>query len=464
MKELTIYGSEETKDATIDIQQQQHRRFKLLSESRLFHAVREDSMAINAVASVFFCSWKSDFTSFLRTATETLLEGNPILTGCIEKGTHAVTGQTGLCVAPHQHSLDSIFSVIHDGIDAVGTNASHPLVPIPSDDDDRSHDRDLKEMMQAVSSFCGPLVPELGNGWDQKRNKSRLFAVTVITLPSQGVDHDNVKTYGQDYAVVHIAMSHAIGDGYTYYKLVDQLNQLMKEGYVTTPLRWNEPVIIQDNANNSAPLMGKLFFQIITLVFFASEAFRQVCSYLFRRNIHYSRFSIVNTELCNNLKLLMNKPWNSYLSTNDILVSTIATIVQSSFLIYRLNVRNRLEKITHDMAGEYSYPVMGDMTQDPINVRRYSTTMAGVNDLRSCSFSSAFTRNICYVSNWVSLSQFIDIPDKDFKLLCHIPLMQNFYRTYFVFKATTDHIALVGYNAPIIEGGKQDYTYNGLFY
>ena len=30
--------------------------------------------------------------------------------------------------------------------------------------------------------------------------------------------------------------------------------------------------------------------------------------------------------------------------------------------------------------------------------------------------------------------------------------MHNFHRMYFVFKATVDHVAVVGYDAPLLEG------------
>ena len=223
-------------------------------------------MGIDTVATAFLCTWKTHFTSKLRSAVRCLLEENPILTGCIEKGTHAVTGQTGLCVQPHRYTLESIFSTLNGEFDEVDTNTLLNSIPTTNGEErhhhdhnhDSNYDRDLKKMMQAVSLFCEPLVPKLGNGWDQKREKTRLFAVTVIMLPKKDASH------GQDHALVHIAMSHAIGDGYTYYKLVDQLNQLMKEGYVRTPLKWNEPVNIQDCAYESTCLTGKLFMQILT--------------------------------------------------------------------------------------------------------------------------------------------------------------------------------------------------------
>ena len=431
MKELTIYGSEETKDATIDIQQQQHRRFKLLSESRLFHAVREDSMAINAVASVFFCSWKSDFTSFLRTATETLLEGNPILTGCIEKGTHAVTGQTGLCVAPHQHSLDSIFSVIHDGIDAVGTNASHPLVPIPSDDDDRSHDRDLKEMMQAVSSFCGPLVPELGNGWDQKRNKSRLFTVTVITLPSQGVDHDNVKTYGQDYAVVHIAMSHAIGDGYTYYKLVDQLNQLMKEGYVTTPLRWNEPIILLDSrvfVNGKSKSLISWSPGIVD----TSNCYK---------------FTIVDSLAIEEAKSSIHDSETGHSSMSDIIFSSITSKMKLRSVFFAVNTRNMFDELTSDLAGDFSIAVSVDVDPNK-NVNLSEEMFKLIGALNGKVSRKVLSQGDTIVSDLTSITTLLDVPVEEFKLLCQLPYHRTRigFKQALIFKANAEKIAIVEIN------------------
>ena len=141
------------------------------------------------------------------------------------------------------------------------------------------------------------------------------------------------------------------------------------------------------------------------------------------------------------------------LATNIcVLVASIASKVKSSFLIYRVQVRNRLEGIEADMAGEYSYPIIGGAIYDPNQVRTHSTSMSGIECLTDCSFVNAFTQKICFVSNWVALTQFIDITDKKFSVLCHCPLMHNFHRMYFVFKATVDHVAVVGYDAPLLEG------------
>ena len=282
-------------------QQEQERphRFKVVSETRLFNAIREDSMGIGAIATVTLCTWKYNFTQLLRSALGNLLEENPILTGYIEKGTHAVTGQTGLCVVPSQYALDSIFHVVNeaDGDCTHGHTAN-------TDIDNRFlADCDLKDMMQAVSSVCGPLVPELGNGWDQKRYKSRLFAVTVVNLRRK--DHSGDE--GEEYAVVHIAMSHAIGDGYTYYKLIDQLNQLMKRGQITTPLRWNETVMIVDNACNSTSILRKLFFQVLLWTYFLSMMFSRILACFSKRYLPSSRFSLVNIKLCKGLKVSLNK-------------------------------------------------------------------------------------------------------------------------------------------------------------
>ena len=89
-------------------------------------------------------------------------------------------------------------------------------------------------MMQYLRQKVRYHVPDLGTGWFQLKNRSRLFAVTVIDqLP------DN-------HVVLHISISHAIADGYTYYKIITQINEAMKYGKIQTPLLWNELIVIQD--------------------------------------------------------------------------------------------------------------------------------------------------------------------------------------------------------------------------
>ena len=58
-----------------------------------------------------------EFINAMESALATILDSNPILTGCIVKKTHSVTGQNGFLVEPKYFQLEDGFKVIHMEVD-----------------------------------------------------------------------------------------------------------------------------------------------------------------------------------------------------------------------------------------------------------------------------------------------------------------------------------------------------------
>ena len=193
----------------------QNHRLSITEDQRLFNVVQRNTLHVAPVDTLSLCTWKNSYTTTLQKAVNLVLLANPVLTGRIVDGTHAVTGQKGLCVDLNCFSIKDIFQVVHGETFDISN--------------------DLKEMINTVKHKCLPLVPDLGNGYDQQRNSSPLFAVTVVLLPPS-------------HAVVHISISHAIADGQTYYRIISQLNAAMKDDEIKVPLRWNEAVQFKDKS------------------------------------------------------------------------------------------------------------------------------------------------------------------------------------------------------------------------
>ena len=393
----------------------------VISENRYFYAVKEEGMSVQSMSMLTLCRWNSNAKTLLENGVKQLLSLNPILTGYIEKGTHAVTGQTGLCVVPSQYALDSIFHVVNeaDGDCTHGHTAN-------TDIDNRFlADCDLKDMMQAVSSVCGPLVPELGNGWDQKRYKSRLFAVTVVNLRRK--DHSGDE--GEEYAVVHIAMSHAIGDGYTYYKLIDQLNQLMKRGQITTPLRWNEPVILIDSRVH---VSGKSK----ALVNWSSEV------------EHISNcwnFTVLDgsaAEDTKNSNSLNDNDSKVVQFSSDVIISSVISRLTLSSVCVAIHTRNLDAGLTSDLAGDFSIAVALEV--DPSeSVSLYKEVCKLIGTSNEIVSRKMLSRGDTIVSDLTSITHLVDIPTIGFELLCQVPYHRTkiSFGQVLIFKAYATNIA-----------------------
>ena len=391
----------------MDALDKKSQRFSVKCEQRLFNVISSSNSNLASVNTFTLLRCK-DISLFL-SAVESVLNANPILSGYATSGTHAVTGQKGYCVVPNHYSFADICKVVHWPSD-------QPF-DIPSD---------LKEMMQYLRQKVRYHVPDLGTGWFQLKNGSRLFAVTVIDqLP------DN-------HVVLHISLSHAIADGYTYYKIITQINEVMKYGKIQTPLRWNELTVIQDE-------QAKLSWYALLLLTVYICVDKMV--YLYRtmwRTSSSTNIAVVDDHVVCRLKTSMKRSDSTgyYLTTNDILCSAIAYRVKANFSVTVLNLRQQLDLT--NVAGNYCSLSLGYKCHDPDAIRRCNKGMKGLHDLieeNAISFSSVFN-HASIITNWTSLCEFVEIPCEDYHLLCHAPGYFDLDVSY-VFKATKDKVCVL---------------------
>ena len=388
-------------------------RFTVKREHRLFN-VFSSSPAYPAVETLTLVRCK-DLSPFL-SAINSILDANPALSGYATLGTHAVTGQKGPCVVPNHYSFEDICRVVHwpsdQGFD------------VPSD---------LKGMMRFVFQSVKHLVPDLGTGSFQLKNGSRLFAVTVIDqLP-------------YNYAVLHISVSHAIADAYTYYKIITQINEVMKNGKIETSLRWDDTIVIQDEG----PKLSWYALLLMT-IFFCVE--RMISLYnTMMGTVLPADIAILDNDVVLRLKTSMKQSDSIgyYLTTNDILCSAIAYKAKADISISVINLRQRLSLT--NMAGNHISYSVGYKCHHPDSIRRSVKEMKGFQDMIEIAPPSAVaTSSVAFITNWTSLCQFIEIPCEDYCLLCHFPtlykdgLALGLWNVVWAFKATKDKVCVVG--------------------
>ena len=148
------------------------------------------AMVLSTSTITLMDGWTTAHTEKLRAAVKDVVAANPILSGKVVAG----EGGKGLAIAPARHDI----------LDPATLN----VVAGPSDFEPPA---DIVARCSYCQDVLGPLVPVLGNTIQQKISGGPLFNVTLIELPDQR-------------AAYSVNLSHIVGDGWTYYELIDQLD------------------------------------------------------------------------------------------------------------------------------------------------------------------------------------------------------------------------------------------------
>ena len=169
------------------------------------------AMAPSTTTITLIDGWTTAHTEKLRAAVKDVVAANPILSGKVVAG----EGGKGLAIAP----------AMHDILDPATLN----VVAGPSDFEPPA---DIVARCSYCQDVLGPLVPNLGNPTQQKSSGGPLFNVTLIELPGHR-------------AAYSLSLSRIVGDGWTYYALIDQLDCLANDKQLK-PLVWDYPEVSID--------------------------------------------------------------------------------------------------------------------------------------------------------------------------------------------------------------------------
>ena len=166
------------------------------------------AMVLSTSTITLIDGWTTAHTEKLRAAVKDVVASNPILSGKVVAG----EGGKGLAIAPAEHK----------NLDPATLN----VLAGPSDFEPPA---DIVARCSYCQDVLGPLVPNLGNPTQQKSSGGPLFNVSIIELPGHR-------------AAYSVSLSRIVGDGWTYYALIDQLNCLIN-GKALEPLTWDFPEV-----------------------------------------------------------------------------------------------------------------------------------------------------------------------------------------------------------------------------
>lgn len=159
-------------------------------------------------------NWSEDATQALSRAVEQIVEANPILRGRVyheKKQLWIATGRDGAAendVSDKQEFLR--------------------ILPTPRNAPDFSLIQDPQERLEVLQQHLVPLFDPCELTSAQISKNLPLFGVTLVLLPN-------------NFAVFAIQMSHAVGDGVTFFQIVKELSLFMSDLPVEHPLNWDCP-------------------------------------------------------------------------------------------------------------------------------------------------------------------------------------------------------------------------------
>ena len=331
--------------------------------------------------------WTEEQTIKLRAAVRDVVAANPILSGKVVAG----EGGKGLAIAP----------ATHDILDPAMLN----VVAGPSDFEPPA---DIVARCSYCQDVLGPLVPDLGTTIQQKASGGPLFNVSIIKLP----DHR---------AAYVVSLSHIIGDGWTYYALIDQLDCLVNEK-TFEPLVWDDPGVSREIDHLSERDKFRSFKLMI-------PAF--ICRMLYNfftggRSSHI--LEVIDSDAMAELKKA-SRGTAAFVSTNDVVTAAVYEIFDSKLAMMATNLRgaNRLAGLPPHSAGNFERLLLhprAPAAESPAFIReKLLSSPSGFFGKNEVPFWPMATSDVGFITNWTSLTKFIVTPGAT--VSCHVP-----YRDY----------------------------------
>ena len=331
-------------------------------------------------------NWNKTVEDAMKNAVDKLIRINPILTGRLIKDRN----NNKLQVLSLQHS--SFFNVIK-GPDNV-------LIP-----------DDVYGRIHIIHTQVEPLFDVLGLAIEQITTGSKLFDVTVCTLPNL-------------HACYLIQLSHMIADGASYYMLLKQFQALLNDEEIETlpKLRW-----VPSPKN------------VLTPRFYSEkDANRELKSWrpaflnlALTQSQRNSWVHILDTEKMSSYKpglvlaAARAQMTVKFLSANDLITAALAEVFDTELMEMMANMRGRLDGVSMDMAANGERGIFFPRKLAASNPEYVRSTplkhfCAWKDSNHMSSYDYAFVASdFSVITNWCSLTNFV-VP-KTTKLLVHTP-------------------------------------------
>lgn len=218
--------------------------------------------------------------------------------------------------------------------------------------------------------------------------------------------------------VVLFSISHVVADGYTYYKLLNAFFDPSQISAMNYTRKFESVAKIEDfigKANYKFILSKTMIINVVKNILFG------------KKNQYFSRF--IDERKVNAIKeAYTNDPKSKFpfISTNDIITSSFCNATNSRLALSAINLRNRIEGIGDQDAGNYEFVLLLDKehyaTPEAIREVVSSKDTFDANNGKMPSVLEALRSNITVITN---ASSFID----DYHLgelpqIMHLPIFK----------------------------------------
>lgn len=248
--------------------------------------------------------WKNDdeeYSRKLKQAVNTIIDRNPILAGKAQMMiSQTFFPKVEISITPNAFptSKHDFFHEIH----IYSTKAFKSISEMSE-----------TEILSFMDREIAPLIPKLKSVLDLILGQKQLFDVHLIHLPGS-------------YACYVVQMAHCIGDGVTYYNIMNEINRAFHNEDVVIPIDWrNEAIRTHEvfpqrfSRRDKDRAYGLAFFLGIL---------KNVWNMKKERKIGYIILDKEKVETMR--KVLLSKKDHDYLSANDIITSALCEANQSS--------------------------------------------------------------------------------------------------------------------------------------
>lgn len=346
--------------------------------------------------------WTPQATEAFSLAVEAVVRANPILTGQLveEKKSPWPWAQTSsLKVIPGVFPPES-----HSFLKTVPP--ANLISPAQVMNEEINKGASAKEIFHHVHSHIAPcLLGKAEFSYDQIKNASPLFEAKIMD-------------FGDGYAAYSIKMSHALGDGTTFFQIIKQLSSYMN-GHTPQPINWDNPLKAtheiypetfskQDYERSyGGPFGWGVLKNIRTLG-------KRKCKFLL----------LSKDKIAKKKRELHKSTENARISSNDIVMSTICQMCGSSDIFaFDRSVRGIKDGVGKSDAGNFFWEIPFDREQGAANpsvIRDILTSETGTYyDTDEVPLLPSLSGRVGRITSLASITQKTTFPGSE--VICQFP-------------------------------------------
>ncbi|PHR56682.1 MAG: hypothetical protein COA44_07470 [Arcobacter sp.] len=254
--------------------------------------------------------------------------------------------------------------------------------------------------------------------------------ITKLTLVEDTKDPQN------KFSLI-FSLSHSVGDGHTYYSLLNMLSKDAKIEALTVQRK-------EEIYAKAIKTLGKKEFAYLTSFSHVFNVFRgMICGKKAKVYAFY-----LDENKISELKA-KKKEEQAYISTNDILTSSFSTFTGARLCAMAINFRNKIKGLDNKDAGNYEGAILYDKRhyKSPSSIRHSlinPSSYQGLSKPLPKTFEGMFCK-MGLITNWASFAKDLNLQDAKEEL--HLPLTNTAgrmpYEMCVVFRAKEGKTGLI---------------------